>query len=180
MGRGLAVGDLDNDGRLDVLILSHNQPLAYLHNRTKGGRFLSLRLVGRQSNRDAVGAKVVVDRRGPAAAWPSALAAAVTNRRRTRGSTSAWARPTGSSRSRSRGRQAQWTAIPGSPADTGYLLREGEETADGRCLVFRRSLREINRRRLRSPRHATARSTVDHLAFLSIDPRVFRNRSRAA
>ena len=35
MGRGLAVGDLDNDGRLDVLILSHNQPLAYLHNRTE-------------------------------------------------------------------------------------------------------------------------------------------------
>ena len=35
MGRGLAVGDLDNDGRLDVLILSHNQPLAYFHNRTK-------------------------------------------------------------------------------------------------------------------------------------------------
>ncbi len=60
MGRGLAVGDLDNDGRLDVLILSHNQPLAYLHNRTKGGRFLALRLAGRQSNRDAVGAKVVV------------------------------------------------------------------------------------------------------------------------
>jgi tetratricopeptide (TPR) repeat protein len=60
MGRGLAVGDLDNDGRLDLLILAHNQPLAYFHNRTKGGRFLALRLVGRQSNRDAVGAKVVV------------------------------------------------------------------------------------------------------------------------
>ena len=36
MGRGLAVGDLDNDGRQDVLILSHNQPLAYFHNRTEG------------------------------------------------------------------------------------------------------------------------------------------------
>ena len=60
MGRGLAVGDLDNDGREDVLILSHNEPLAYLHNRTKGGRFLTLRLEGRASNRDAVGAKVAV------------------------------------------------------------------------------------------------------------------------
>src|SRR5262249_19169114 len=60
MGRGLAVGDVDNDGREDVLILSHNQPLAYLHNRTDGGRFLTLRLEGRQWNPDAVGAKVVV------------------------------------------------------------------------------------------------------------------------
>ena len=60
MGRGLAVGDLDNDGLLDVLILSHKQPLAYVHNRTKAGRFLTLRLEGHGSNRDAVGAKVIV------------------------------------------------------------------------------------------------------------------------
>jgi tetratricopeptide (TPR) repeat protein len=60
MGRGLAVGDIDNDGRQDVLILSHNQPLAYLHNRTNGGRFLTLRLESTKSNRDAVGAKVTV------------------------------------------------------------------------------------------------------------------------
>src|SRR5262249_28554468 len=46
MGRGLAVGDLDNDGREDVLILSHNQPLAYFHNRSRCGRFLTLRLEG--------------------------------------------------------------------------------------------------------------------------------------
>ncbi len=60
MGRGLAVGDLDNDGREDVLILSHNEPMAYLHNRTRGGRFLALRLAGRVANRDALGAKVAV------------------------------------------------------------------------------------------------------------------------
>jgi hypothetical protein len=60
MGRGLAVADLDNDGRQDVLIVAHDQPLAYLHNRTDGGRWLTLRLEGRDSNRDAVGAKVVV------------------------------------------------------------------------------------------------------------------------
>jgi hypothetical protein len=60
MGRGLAVGDLDNDGRQDVLILSHAQPLAYFHNRTEGGRSLTLRLEGRGPNRDAVGARVTV------------------------------------------------------------------------------------------------------------------------
>jgi hypothetical protein len=64
MGRGLAVGDVDNDGREDVLILSHNQPLAYLHNRSDHGRFLTLRLEGRTSNRDAVGAKVAVEAGG--------------------------------------------------------------------------------------------------------------------
>jgi hypothetical protein len=60
MGRGLAVGDLDNDGRRDVLVQSHNQALAYLHNRTAGVRSLTLRLDGRGPGRDAVGARVAV------------------------------------------------------------------------------------------------------------------------
>jgi tetratricopeptide (TPR) repeat protein len=66
MGRGLAVGDVDNDGRPDLVVLSHNEPLAYLHNRSTVGRFLTLRLEGdgRASNRDAVGAKVVVNAGG--------------------------------------------------------------------------------------------------------------------
>jgi enediyne biosynthesis protein E4 len=60
----LAVGDLDNDGRTDVLILSHNQPLAYVHNWTEAHRFLTIRLEGRGSNRDAIGAKVAVTAAG--------------------------------------------------------------------------------------------------------------------
>ncbi len=60
MARALVSGDLDNDGRQDVLVLSHNQPLAYFHNQTDGGHFLTLRLEGVKSNRDAVGATIVV------------------------------------------------------------------------------------------------------------------------
>ena len=61
LGRGLAVGDLDNDGRTDALVVSQNGPLAYLHNETESThRSLTLLLEGRQSNRDAVGAVVTV------------------------------------------------------------------------------------------------------------------------
>ena len=59
IGRGLAVGDLDNDGRVDLLILSQNEPLAYFHNQGRGGHWLTLRLEGTASNRDAIGARVV-------------------------------------------------------------------------------------------------------------------------
>ena len=61
MGRGLAAGDLDNDGRVDLLLVSQNQPLAYFHNGTdRPGHALTLRLEGRESNRDGVGAQVRV------------------------------------------------------------------------------------------------------------------------
>jgi len=62
MGRGLALGDLDNDGRLDALVLSQNAPLAYFHNDPASvtGHVLILRLEGRTSNRDAVGARVTI------------------------------------------------------------------------------------------------------------------------
>ncbi len=60
LARGLAAGDLDNDGRADLLIVSQNQPLAYFHNRSSGGHSLTLRLEGTTSNRDAIGARVTV------------------------------------------------------------------------------------------------------------------------
>lgn len=60
LGRGLATGDLDNDGRVDVLIVSQNEPLTYLHNRSKGGHFAIFRLEGVSSNRDGVGACLTV------------------------------------------------------------------------------------------------------------------------
>jgi hypothetical protein len=61
LGRGLAVGDLDNDGRTDVVIVSENAPLALLHNQSGSqNHSLTLALVGTASNRDAVGARVAV------------------------------------------------------------------------------------------------------------------------
>ena len=57
--RGLAIGDFDNDGAVDVLIAVNDDSPLLLRNRAAHGRhWLGLRLVGRESNRDAVGARV--------------------------------------------------------------------------------------------------------------------------
>ncbi len=61
MGRGAAFADYDNDGDPDVVIVNLGGPAVLLRNdggnRNHG---LALRLVGRASNRDGVGAKVKV------------------------------------------------------------------------------------------------------------------------
>ena len=64
IGRGLAIGDLDNDGRVDAIMVAQNEPLVYLHNRTAGGHSLTIELEGKASNRDGVGARVVVEAGG--------------------------------------------------------------------------------------------------------------------
>jgi hypothetical protein len=59
VGRGLAVGDIDNDGRLDAVITTNNGPAYVLRNDTATqNHWLTLELIGHKSNRDAIGAEV--------------------------------------------------------------------------------------------------------------------------
>jgi enediyne biosynthesis protein E4 len=60
-GRGAAIGDYDNDGDLDIAIATVNGPPILLQNRGGNrGHWLSVKLTGTRSNRDAIGARVTV------------------------------------------------------------------------------------------------------------------------
>jgi hypothetical protein len=61
VGRGAAFGDYDNDGDIDIFVVNNNQKAILLRN--DGGNqnnYLLLKLVGRISNRDAIGTRVRV------------------------------------------------------------------------------------------------------------------------
>jgi hypothetical protein len=60
--RGCAVGDFDNDGDLDILIMNMNEPPSLLRNDLRSpGNWLKVQLAGTRSNRSAIGSRVLVE-----------------------------------------------------------------------------------------------------------------------
>jgi len=59
-GRGAGFGDLDNDGDIDIVMNNLDGPATILRCRSPDREWITLHLVGTRSNRDAVGARVVV------------------------------------------------------------------------------------------------------------------------
>ena len=57
--QGLAIGDFDNDGAVDVLVsVNDAAPLLLRNLAAKDNHWLGIKLVGKKSNRDAIGARV--------------------------------------------------------------------------------------------------------------------------
>jgi hypothetical protein len=57
--RGLAAGDYNNDGAIDVLVCNNGgAPVLLKNNAAKGNNWLGIKLAGATCNRDAIGAKI--------------------------------------------------------------------------------------------------------------------------
>src|SRR6202040_3807793 len=89
VGRGLAYGDFDRDGDLDLLITTNNGP-AYLYrsDQTAGNRSIRFRLVGTKSNRDAIGASLRIFHGSSSGSWSGSSNGASSQSRLVKGGSS--------------------------------------------------------------------------------------------
>lgn len=70
VGRGAAVGDIDNDGAVDILVTNNNGAVRLLHNEVAPRQhWLEVRLEGVRSNRFGIGARVAILRDGEEPLW---------------------------------------------------------------------------------------------------------------
>jgi enediyne biosynthesis protein E4 len=59
VGRGLAAGDIWNDGRVDVVVTTNDGPAYIVRNETAtSNHWLGIKLVGHKSNRDGIGTEI--------------------------------------------------------------------------------------------------------------------------
>ncbi|MGO8759231.1 MAG: CRTAC1 family protein [Terracidiphilus sp.] len=65
VGRGLAIGDIDNDGLLDAVVSENGGPAHILMNKTvTANHWIGFKLVGHKSNRDGIGAVIKIETSG--------------------------------------------------------------------------------------------------------------------
>jgi enediyne biosynthesis protein E4 len=70
IGRGAAFGDIDNDGRIDIVVTNNNGPVRLLMNQAGGSNhWLTARVTQPGGNRLAYGARVGVERTGTPTLW---------------------------------------------------------------------------------------------------------------
>jgi tetratricopeptide (TPR) repeat protein len=64
VGRGVAAGDFDNDGRVDLVVVHRDAAASLLSNGAHGGHWLGLRLRGKHSGKTPVGTRAICTVKG--------------------------------------------------------------------------------------------------------------------
>ena len=126
LGRGAAFADLFNDGHEDIVVGNNDDPPSILRNRSGGSNhFVSFKLVGTRSNRDAMGSRIRIKAGGISQIREIAAGRQLPFTER---SPRAF-RPGGEHAHRQRGSDLaeRWkAAVPQRSADQFYMIEEGK------------------------------------------------------